>query len=417
MDKSIFRKVALDRLSSPEQLDMVLRVTSPKSWLALGGLFLILGAAVVWGYKGSIATKVFGQGVIVRTGGVQNIVSPAAGMIVELNIKPDDTVEADQVIAKVAQPALVERIRATQEALWEARAERDRTRQVRSDGARLEMAAIERERDNSAREIQELQDQAEIVRERIPVEEELLAKGLITKQRVLNTQQELVGIGARVEQLRARITQLEAQQFSTEARPAEVDAVMQARISNLLRALASLEKDLELATNVTSPYGGEVLEVRVYRGGAVSAGEAIASIQPDVKDLEVLAYVPSSEVKNTRVGMEVQISPSTVKREESGFMQGTVAYIGDFPSTPAALMRNFENESLVQSIMAGGPVTEVRVGLVAAPNTPSGYGWSSPRGPDVTISSGTLCSVQIVTREQRPVSLLFPILRENLGLN
>ena len=272
MDKSIFRKVALDRLSSPEQLDMVLRVTSPKSWLALGGLFLILGAAVLWGYKGSIATKVFGQGVIVRTGGVQNIVSPAAGMIVELNIKPDDTVDAGQVIAKVAQPALVERIRATQEALWEARAERDRTHQVRSDAARLEMAAIERERDNSAREIQELQDQAEIVRERIPVEEELLVKGLITKQRVLNTQQELVSIGARGEQLRARIKQLEAQQFSTEARPAEVDAVMQARISNLLRALASLEKDLELATNVTSPYRGEVLEVRVYRGGGGGGG-------------------------------------------------------------------------------------------------------------------------------------------------
>ena len=149
----------------------------------------------------------------------------------------------------------------------------------------------------------------------------------------------------------------------------------------------------------------------------MSAGEAIASIQPDVKDLEVLAYVPSSEVKNTHVGMEVQISPSTVKREEFGFMQGRVAYVGDFPSTPAALMRNFENESLVQSMMAAGPVTEVRVGLVAAPNTASGYRWSSPRGPDVTISSGTLCSVQIVTREQRPVSLLFPVFRESLGLN
>ncbi len=417
MNKSIFRKVALDRLSSPEQLDMALRITSPKSWLALAGLFLILGAAVVWGYRGTISTKVFGQAVIVRMGGVLNVVSPAAGMIIELDIKPDDMIDANQVIARVAQPALLERIRSTEEALAEAHGERDRTHQVRRDAARLEVAAIERERENTTREIQEAQDQAEIVRQRIPVEEELLKKGLITRQQVLNTQQELVAIGARTEQLRARIKQLEAQEFSAESRPEETDAVMQARIANLMRTLAGLQKELDLATNIATPYGGEVLEVRVYRGDAVSAGEAIASIQPDVKDLEVLAYVPSAKVKSIQVDMLVEISPSTVKREEYGFMQGIVTYVSDYPSTAAALMRNFENESLVQSIMAGGPVTEVRVTLEPDPGTSSGYRWSSPKGPEVVISSGTLSTVQIVTREQRPVSLLFPILKENLGLN
>ena len=416
MSKSIFRKVALDRLSSPEQLDMVLHVTSPKGWLALVGLFLILGAAVVWGYQGSISTKVYGQGVIIRTGGVLNIVSPAAGMIVELNARPNDAIQTDQIVARVAQPSLVEQIRATEEALIEARSEQSRTLQVRRDAARLEVSAIDRERENTHREIKELHDQAQIVRERVPVEEELLRKGLITKQRVLDTQAELIAIGAKVEQLKARIKQLDAQQFSTEARPEETDAVMQARISNLLRTLAGLQKDLELATKIVSPYSGEVIEVKVYRGGAINAGEAVASIQPNVRELEVLAYIPSSEVKEIITGMEVEISPSTVKREEFGFMKGTVAYVGDYPSTKAALMRNFENESLVQSIMAAGPVTEVHVRLMPEQTTPSGYRWSSPKGPDVSITSGTLCTLQIVTREQRPVSLLFPILRQNLGL-
>ena len=293
MSKSIFRKVALDRLSSPEQLDMVLHVTSPKGWLALVGLFLILGAAVVWGYQGSISTKVYGQGVIIRTGGVLNIVSPAAGMIVELNARPYDAIQTDQIVARVAQPSLVEQIRATEEALIEARSEQSRTLQVRRDAARLEVSAIDRERENTHREIKELHDQAQIVRERVPVEEELLRKGLITKQRVLDTQAELIAIGAKVEQLKARIKQLDAQQFSTEARPEETDAVMQARISNLLRTLAGLQKDLELATKIVSPYSGEVIEVKVYRGGAINAGEAVASIQPNVRELEVLAYIPS----------------------------------------------------------------------------------------------------------------------------
>ena len=416
MSKSIFRKVALDRLSSPEQLDMVLHVTSPKGWLALVGLFLVLGAAVVWGYQGSIATKVYGQGVIIRTGGVLNIVSPAAGMIVDLNVRPDEEIKTDQIVARVAQPSLWSKSGPPRKLSSKPAPSKAAHVQVRTDAARLEVTAIDRERDNAHREIKELHDQAQIVRERIPVEEELLRKGLITKQRVLDTQLELIAIGAKVEQLKARIKQLDAQQFSTEARPEETDAVMQARISNLLRTLAGLQKDLELATKIVSPYSGEVIEVKVYRGGAINAGEAVASIQPNVRELEVLAYIPSSEVKEINTGMEVEISPSTVKREEFGFMKGTVAYVGDYPSTKAALMRNFENESLVQSIMAAGPVTEVQVQLIPTEATPSGYRWSSPQGPNVSITSGTLCTLQIVTREQRPVSLLFPILRQNLGL-
>ena len=38
----IFRKVALERLSSPEQLDQLMQVTSPKGWLALAGLGALL---------------------------------------------------------------------------------------------------------------------------------------------------------------------------------------------------------------------------------------------------------------------------------------------------------------------------------------------------------------------------------------
>ncbi|MEY4095680.1 MAG: hypothetical protein RLZZ53_2879, partial [Acidobacteriota bacterium] len=33
--EKIFRKVALDRLASPEQLDLLMEVTSPRSWIAL----------------------------------------------------------------------------------------------------------------------------------------------------------------------------------------------------------------------------------------------------------------------------------------------------------------------------------------------------------------------------------------------
>ena len=33
--KEIFRKSALDRMASPEQLDALMRITSPRGWIAL----------------------------------------------------------------------------------------------------------------------------------------------------------------------------------------------------------------------------------------------------------------------------------------------------------------------------------------------------------------------------------------------
>ncbi len=75
MDRSIFREVALERLSSPDELDRLLRVTDTKAWIALIAAFGLIAVALVWGYQGRLPSTVSGQGVIVRTGGVLNVVA------------------------------------------------------------------------------------------------------------------------------------------------------------------------------------------------------------------------------------------------------------------------------------------------------------------------------------------------------
>ena len=140
------------------------------------------------------------------------------------------------------------------------------------------------------------------------------------------------------------------------------------------------------------------------------------TIQPEVATLEVLLYLPSEKVKTVRSGMEAQISPSIVKREEYGFIRGRVTYVGAFPASVDALMRNFQNQVLVQAITSEGTVTEVRVALDPSAGTISGFEWSSSKGPPITLTSGTLCTGLVVTREQKPVSLLLPFLKSKLGL-
>ena len=86
------------------------------------------------------------------------------------------------------------------------------------------------------------------------------------------------------------------------------------------------------------------------------------------------------------------------------------------PDTPAELMRNFENEVLVKALTEAGPVTELHIEMDKNLKTPSGYQWSSPKGPSVTISGGTLCTAEIVTRWQAPITLVLPFLRRAFGL-
>lgn len=416
MNANVFRKVSLERLSSPERLDLAWKVTNPKEWMALLGIFFLIGAATLWGFKGSLATKVLAQGVIIHRGGVVNIVAPGAGQVVRVAVGVGDTVHANDVIAEISQPGQRERIKVTEGALDDAKRERERQLRVKTDGANLQLEALARQRANAEREIVELGDQIKIVNEQIPVDEELLSRGLITKQQSLATRQKKVTLEGQIADRQAQIKQYDAQKFTTENQPRESDIDMQARITDLERNLAALEQDLAITSKVVSPYTGRVLELKVYRGSAVSDGTPMVSIQPDAGNLEALVYLSAVQAKDVKPGMAAQISPGTVRREEYGFMTGNVAFVADYPATPTAMMSVLGNDPLVQSITSAGPVTEVRIDLDPAPTT-SGFKWSSREGPPLKISSGTLCSAQVVTAHERPIGLVVPLVKSKLGMN
>jgi HlyD family secretion protein len=345
------------------------------------------------------------------------VVTAGSGLVTGINVNLGDRVKADQVVARVSDPELLEKIRLARSAVEEARSERERNLSSRQQGAHLQVEALTRDQANAQREIQELGEQVKIATEQIGVDNQLLSKGLITRQQTLQDQQKLVEIKGQIETRRAKIKRIEADQFTARTDPERFDEDMKARIAELERNLADLENQMAIQSSVASPYDGQVIEMKAVPGSLVTAGSPVLSIQPQGNTLEVLVYLPSLQAKAVQPGMEAEISPSTVKREEFGFIRGNVVYAGEFPASSDALMRNFQNETLVRSIMGGGPVTELRVTLERDPMTLGGYKWSSSRGPAITISSGTLCTVQVITRQQPPVSLLFPFFKGKLGLS
>ncbi len=60
---SLFRAAALDRLSSPEQLDERLQIVPPRTWLAFLALAGLLLAAGAWSVFARIPVRVSGEGV------------------------------------------------------------------------------------------------------------------------------------------------------------------------------------------------------------------------------------------------------------------------------------------------------------------------------------------------------------------
>jgi HlyD family secretion protein len=415
----LFRKVALERLSSPEQLDLLMQVTSPKSWIALAGLGVLLAAAVVWGFYGSVPTKVTAQGVLIRPGGVFDVFSSGTGPLREVVVREGDMITEGQVVARIEQPELEREIENQRVRLAELRSQhreratfaaRDLT--LKTDTQTLQEAQL---KDTIAFAEQRLAS----LREQIASEEALLEKGLITRQTVLQTRQAIFSTQDLLERARNEVRQIPISQLTTRTQTDQELLQSQLRINEGERQLELLERQLEQVSAVRSPYTGRVVEVKRDSGDIVALGTAIVSLElsgEDAQRLQVIAYVNPSDGKDVMPEMEAQISPTTAPRQEFGFLVGKVSYVSEFPATPDGMMRVLANPTLVQGLSAGGSPFAAYIDLETDTQSSSGYKWSSFKGNEVPVNSGTLTTVSITTRERKPIDLVIPLIREALGL-
>lgn len=141
---------------------------------------------------------------------------------------------------------------------------------------------------------------------------------------------------------------------------------------------------------------------------AVNAGDSVATIVP--KSLysynEVYIYVPKEEVGALEVGMEAQITPSYVTREEYGYMEGVISYISDNIVTENSLMKHMGTMDYVESLLPSQNCVEVTIQLSVDTEGEGNYVWSNPKGNRLTIKSGDQCSVHILKQEYHPYELL-----------
>ncbi len=331
--QDLFRKKALEHISSPDQLDELMSVTTYKSWIALGTLLLILASVLLWSIFGSVSTTVSGAGAVIRHGGVLVIESTGSGRINDILVRVGDRVKKDQVVAHVYQGGLEKRVTQAK---------------VNEENARID------------------QDRKKVAHE----------AGLISR---------------------------EAFREASE------------KHQNAEAALRIIETEMENASTVRSPYDGRVLEMRMEPGTFIREGTPLLSLERVDVPLEAILFVPFGG-KRIQVGAQVEITTETVKREEYGYLLGSVLSISPQSASKEGMMRYLRNEQLVSQLSKDQAPVILEVFLEEDPHTVSGLRWSSKTGPPFKLNSGLLFSANIVVEKQRPISLLLPTIRKALRL-
>ena len=416
--ENLYRRVALERMTSPEQLDQLMQIASARLWLGLLAAALLMTAVAVWAVFGSIPSRVHATGVLIRTGGVYNVTSPSTGLVGDVAVEAGDVVHEGQVVARVGQPALIDRLKRARARLQE---HEDRHRSLvwylaQTDS--LSEMLERREQEILARSIESLAEERRWLEVKVQGQRALLHDGLIRREELLQTEQRLAAARIRNDQLRGEMQELALRYLSDQNGRIREGIQSTQTVEEVRREVAQLEAEIQEATQVRSPHSGRILEVMVEVGSLSQQGRPLMRLDrigSDVQNLEAVIYLPGTSGKRVRQGMRVQLSPANVKREESGYMIGTVEAVSEFPATHEAMHRTLKNENLVQMLSGGGPAYEAFVTLRLDPRSPDGYAWSAS-APGFEIHSGTLCSATITTRQRRPIELVSPFLRRTVGL-
>ena len=414
--ETLFRKAALERLSSPEQLDLLMKVTNPRAWLALMALGLLLLTAVLWSIFGVIPTKISGKGILIRTGGVFDVVSLGGGRLTEIDVTPGDIVKKDQVIARIAQPDLLDQLNRAKAELNELLIQHQVLTGFLQKDTGFQGDVLSGQRATNEQKIAGARSRSEWFKKRIAVEEKLFAEGVINEKQLLQTKDDYGLLQYEVTEAQNQLREIASRELAMRNQNQQQLSTSELRIADQKRKVQLLENQLGLSSAVTSPYDGRILELKIDVGKLVTVGTSIVSLELNQGKLQALLYLPAAEGKKVHTGMEALISPTTVRREEYGLILGKVRTVSAFPATYQGMMRVLENETLVQSLAKSGAPLEVYADLIAEPATESGYRWSSRKGPPVKIYSGTLCDGMVTVEKQRPINLLIPYIRETLGI-
>ncbi len=379
-NEQLLRKASIERLSSPEQLDMIMRVTSPKGWIALAAVAILIASGLVWSMIFDLSVKVDGRGYMVRGESVREIQALTAGAVIGIEVISSQIIEPGTIVARLSVPDLENKLATARLLLADLESSTASTTSDMSSiqaGLRAQMGRLQEDRRKKA---------------------DLVNRGLLTGAALAAIDQQLTSIQ----------TSLLQSQIGRGDRGMSVEG----------KRLEVKELELKLANEsvVRSPFSGRVVAIRAGVGQQVRAGDPMINLEAEKEPLRIIAFIPIASGKKILPQQEVRIAPSFIKPEDFGYMLGRVVSVSTLPATPEEIQRIVANDRLAKEFIELTPF-QVVVEPLSEPKNPSGFKWTSSSGPPLEVGSGTDCTVQIVVEKRKPITYVIPTVKSTLGLS
>ncbi len=418
MTRQIYRQAALDRLSSPEQLDRPYSLVSAGTWMSLLILISCILLASVWALISDAPVKVDGGGILLQHKGLNEVASESAGRIDRLDLTVGDYIEKGQVIARFNRTKLKLEL-ANEEAALE-----DAQQRLAS------LVSFSREQEElksnvRTSKIEGLDQVEEMMTRRKDLLESRVDSIAALVEKKLTTPASLIAVELELANAREKLLGLENERRSMRSsfleEKVERDLALldeELKIEQQKRSIERLKRRLKLEQAITSPHSGQVLEIRVNEGDVIDAGEAIATLALETPggelENEALIYVSSVDGKKIKPGTHAEVVPSLFQKSRYGFIRGEVVYVSALPASFESIRTSLRNDRLAQELSGGASSFEVRVRLDRDPSTISGLSWSSSKGPDDEIRPGTLLSAAFVVARDPVADIVVPGLANRL---
>jgi len=432
--QGLFRKEALERMSSPERLDQLIQIVSPNDWLLLGTTLGIMIFVVAWCIWGQLPTTVTGQGVIVRPRKIIEIQSPAAGRLVNFNLQVGDTVRQGDVLGLIDQAEIRKQLQEDRLRLAELESQdREKTalqeeqirlqaRDVESQKKYLLMQIANREESIKNAELLEpvLKKRREALREAVVegLEPKVSSEMLQAEREYYDNQAQASTLHTQLSEIESQIKQLDTKETELTRTLLEASTGRKNQILELRKNIALYEVQNERDTKIVCGHFGRIVEIAANLGQIVNPGARLASIevQESTGKLVSVTYFPVRDGKRIKPGMRIQVTPETVKRERFGGILGKVSSVSAFPVTKEGAALLLGNPEVAAQLLKDEPQIEVVADLMEDASTYSGYRWSSSKGPQLPVTAGTTTNGRVTLEMRTPVSYILPFLRGVSGI-
>lgn len=398
------------KLRSPEQLDALLQLTRPWSWVALAILGAVIAITIVWGVLGSIPVQVQGLGLLLpENAQIYEVQSEVSGMVKALSVAANQSVSAGQQVAVIALPVDEVALLDAQRVLANARRRYDEQKAFTERDMASQRRVVADMNAATRKKIEDSTSYLAYLRKLLDDQTAEQKLGYITRPQTEATRTSIYNAEQGIAQAREAIAKNDLSLIEQENDARKMLEGLQAQTQDAQSRVDSLLATVRSEQTIVAPVTGIVAEVDVKPGVLVQAGGLVALIEQRSHGLYLIGYFKNADGKRLRPGMAASVSPLSVERDLYGSIRGTVTQVSTLPETQDSVQARTGNPTLAKQLMQAGAPISATIQLESDPSTPSGLNWTSSHGPNTIITAGETAAVSVVYQRKRPIDLVIPL--------